>query len=70
MHLIQEILYADDLVLLGDDWKEVEFHYSKWKKVLSEKGRRQEHFVHVKGLLQCIFASIHAQYVEKVLEET
>jgi len=35
--LVKEILYADDLVLLGDDWKEVELWYSKWKKVLSEK---------------------------------
>jgi len=38
--LVKEILYADDLVLLGDDWKEVELWYSKWKKVLSEKGMK------------------------------
>jgi len=36
--LMKEILCADDLVLLGDDWKEVESRYSKWKKVISEKG--------------------------------
>jgi len=27
--LVKEISYADDLVLLGDDWKEVELQYSK-----------------------------------------
>ena len=34
----KEYLYADDLVLLGDCWSEVERRYSKWKKALQEKG--------------------------------
>jgi len=72
--LVKEILYAEDLVLLGDDWKEVESRYSKWKKVLLEKGmkvniKRQKRFVQVKGSLECTLASLQAQNVEKVLEE-
>jgi len=34
---VKEILYADDLVLLGDDWKEVELRYSKSKKYYWKK---------------------------------
>ena len=35
--ILKEILHADDLVLLGDDWMEVESRYSQWKKVLMDK---------------------------------
>ena len=34
----KEYLYADDLVLLGDCWSEVEKRYYKWKRALQEKG--------------------------------
>ena len=36
--IVKEILYADDLVLLGDGWQEVEERYARWKKALEEKG--------------------------------
>jgi len=38
---IKEILYADDLVLLGDDWTEVENVYSRWKSTIKEKERHE-----------------------------
>ena len=33
----KEYLYADDLVLFGDCWSEVERRYSKWKRALQQK---------------------------------
>jgi hypothetical protein len=35
---MREFLYADDVVILGDSWKEVSEKYKKWKKALEEKG--------------------------------
>ena len=35
--LLKEILYADDLVLLGDSWEEVEESYSRLKKAFEVK---------------------------------
>ena len=34
---MNEILYADDLVLVGDNWKGVESQYNRWKKALQDK---------------------------------
>lgn len=34
----KEFLYADDLVLIGESWTEVEERYAKWKIALKEKG--------------------------------
>ena len=34
---VTKVLYADDLVLLGDSWKEVEKRYTRWKKAITEK---------------------------------
>ena len=30
---VKELLHADDLVLLGDNWVEVEIRYARWKKL-------------------------------------
>ena len=38
--IVKEILNADDMVLLKDDWKEVKSCYSQWQKVLQEKGMK------------------------------
>jgi len=35
---VKELLYADDLVLLGDSWQEVRERYARWKKALEAKG--------------------------------
>ena len=35
--VVKEILYADDLLLVGDNWKEVEPRYTRWKKALQDK---------------------------------
>jgi len=37
---VTEILYADDLILLGDDWTELENRYSRWKRAIKEKGMK------------------------------
>jgi len=37
---VKEILYAVDLVLLADDWTEVENRYSRWKRAMKEKGMK------------------------------
>jgi len=37
---VNEILYADDLVLLGNDWTEVENRYFGWKRAMKEKGMK------------------------------
>ena len=34
------MLYADDIVLVGDKWEEVESRYTRWKKALQEKGMK------------------------------
>ena len=36
--ILKEFLHADDLVLLGDRWWEVEESYCKGKKALNNKG--------------------------------
>ena len=36
--VVKEMLYADDIVLVGGNWKEVESQYIRWKKALQEKG--------------------------------
>ena len=39
--VVKEMLYADDIVLLvGDNWEEVESRYTRWKKALQEKGMK------------------------------
>ena len=38
--VVKEILYADDFVLVGDNWKELEFRYARWKKALQDKGMK------------------------------
>ena len=38
--VVKEILYADDLVLVGDNWKEVESRYTRWKKALQDEGMK------------------------------
>ena len=35
---VTEMLYVDDIVLVGDNWEEVEYRYTRWKKALQEKG--------------------------------
>ena len=35
--VVKELLYADDLVLDGDNWKEVASRYTRWKKALQDK---------------------------------
>ena len=35
--VVKEMLYADDIVLIGDNWEEVEFRYTRWKKALQGK---------------------------------
>ena len=35
--LLKEILYADDFMLLGNSWEEVEERYSRLKKAFKEK---------------------------------
>ena len=36
--VVKEMLYADDIVLVGDNWEEIESRYTRWKKALQEKG--------------------------------
>ena len=36
----QKIFFADDIVLVGDNWEEVESRYTRWKKALQEKGMK------------------------------
>ena len=36
----KEMRYADDIVLVGDNWEEVESRYTRWKKALQEKGMK------------------------------
>ena len=38
--VVKEMLYADDIVLVGDNWEEVESRYTRWKKALQEKGKK------------------------------
>ena len=40
--VVKEMLYADDLMLLGDYWKEVESRYTRWKKALLFKNKRMK----------------------------
>ena len=34
---VKELFYADDLVLLGDNWEEVDMRNARWKKAVTEK---------------------------------
>ena len=36
--VMKELLYADDLILLGNSWKEVQSCYARWKKALKNHG--------------------------------
>ena len=36
--VVKELLYADDLILLGNSWEEVESRYARWKKALKNHG--------------------------------
>ena len=38
--VVKEMLYADDIVLISDNWEEIESRYTRWKKVLQEKGMK------------------------------
>ena len=35
---MKELIFSDDLVLLGDRWEEVKSRYSQWKRPLKDKG--------------------------------
>lgn len=35
---MREVLYADDLVIIGDDWEDVKTKYEKWKYALESRG--------------------------------
>ena len=35
---VKELLYADDLVLLGGSWENVEGRFAWWKRSMMEKG--------------------------------
>ena len=52
---LKEFLNADDLVLLGDNWEEVEMRYARWKKAVTKKGlkvnvKKLRFFVLTRGL--------------------
>ena len=34
------MLYADNLVLVGDNWKVMKSRYTRWKKALQDKGMK------------------------------
>ena len=36
--VVKEMVYADDIVLVGGNLEEVESRYTQWKKALQEKG--------------------------------
>ena len=36
--VVQEMMYANDIVVVGDNWEEVESRYTRWKKALQDKG--------------------------------
>ena len=38
--VVKEMLYADDIALVGDNWEDVESRYTRWKKALQEKGMK------------------------------
>ena len=38
--VVKEMLYADDIALVGDKREEVESRYTRWKKALQEKGMK------------------------------
>ena len=75
------MLYADDIVLVGDNWEEVESRYTRWKKALQEKGMKinvnktkvftRKNFVLQEEILyECKCESNLALYVAKEWEET
>ena len=40
--VVKEMLHADDIVLVGDNWEEVESRYTRWKKALQENKCNQD----------------------------
>ena len=34
--VVKDLLYADDLILIGNSWEEVESRYARWKKALKK----------------------------------
>ena len=36
--MVKELLYADDFILFGNSWEEVESRYALWKKALDNHG--------------------------------
>ena len=36
----KEMVFADDIELVGDNWEEVESRYTRWKKAIQEKGMK------------------------------
>jgi len=70
---VKEILYADELVLLGDDRTEVENMYSEWKRAMKEKGMKvnvckTKAFCTVALEVFSHLPNFHALYEEKGLE--
>ena len=68
--VVKEMLYADDIVLVGDNWEEVESRYTQWKKTLREKGmkinvNKTKLSIQEEILYECKCESIHALYVAK-----
>ena len=35
---MREFLYADDLVIIGNSWKDIERRHINWKEALESKG--------------------------------
>ena len=44
---MKEFLYADDLVIMGDSWEEVEEKYVRWKDALESKGLKAVSYTHL-----------------------
>ena len=57
----KELLYADDLVLLGDSWKEVEKRYAWWEKAKTEIGLK----VNVKKTKALVLVKELYQFMEQ-----
>ena len=68
---VKELLYADDLVQLGDIWEEAEKRCAQWKKAVTEKGlklnlKKKKVF----ALVRELSSLKQAQFVEVELEVT
>ena len=73
--VVKEMLYADDIILVGDNWEEVESRYTRWKKALQEKGmkinvNKTKVFYTKEILYEYKCESIRALYVVKEWEGT